>query len=404
MDIFLQELKRQLNAKRLVTYILIASTLAVLWARFIVGGATSGFMQTGCYKGYKGKAAIEIAAKDRNLTAGEMTEDKFQSARDVFINSLKGEDEKDIAINKELLKYAVYADSLVTQQIELKTMRGEAIKGYLNLPKEAGRDFYKNEDLYYRSYIDKNAHNEKEKKLALSMWEKVKKPYTYYSGYGIWSDGIEHTQMFSFVLMIMVSVFAGAIIAKDKENGMDEIMVATVKGRRELTVAKIVIPWIMAFIIYMCGVGLYLIILKNMLPNNALSTSLQIKGTSFLPYVERDLLRMIVIFGTVGILTITSFTTLISSLVKKSSRAIEISIMTILVAFMDIFISMDSTIINIIKILIPGGLVISTAGFYKFPIVTMGGKAFLVYPIVFIVSIIIFLLSTLFTALNYRRR
>jgi hypothetical protein len=405
MDVFFQELKRQLNFKRLITYILIAITLAGLWAWFIVGGATEGFMQSGCYKEYKGRAAIDVAAKDRNVTAGEMTEDKFQSGCDAFLNALRGNDESSVEITKDLLEYAIYADRLVMQEFQLRKMRGESTEGLFNIPKDAGKNFYENEDLYYRYYIDKNAHNESEKTLALSMWDSVKKPYTYYSGFKQWSEGTEHMILFSFVLMIMVGIFAGSMIAKDKENGMDEIIVTTVRGRKSLAAAKIVIPWIMAFIIYLCGVGVYVVLLMILLPNDALNTSIQVLTQSFLPYNQGELLRNIFIFGAIGILTIASFSTWISSIAKKSSIAIQLSTLTILGAFiLAIFIDMDTTIIDVIKILMPGGIVFSNIGAAKFPMITVLGKTFFIPSFSLIVSVIVFLLSAVFTSLNYRRR
>jgi len=379
--------------------------LAGLWAWFIVGGATEGFMQTGCYKDYKGRAAIEVAAKDRNVTAGEMTEDKFQNGCDAFLNALRGNDESNVEMTKDLLEYAIYADRLVMQELRLRKMTGESTENLFNIPKDAGKHFYENEDLYYRNYIDENSHNESEKTLALSMWDNVKKPYTYYSGFTHWDDGIGHMMIFSFVLMIMVGIFAGSMIAKDKENGIDEIITTTMKGRKNLTVAKIIIPWIMAFIIYLCGVGVYVVLLRLLLPNDALNTSIQVLTQSFLPYNQGELLRHIFIFGAVGILTIASFSTWISSIAKKSSRATQFSILTILGAFiLAIFINMDTTIINIIKILIPGGIAFSNFGTIKFPIITVLRKVFFIPSILLIVSGIIFLLSTVFTALNYRRR
>ncbi|AVQ44912.1 ABC transporter permease [Clostridium botulinum] len=408
MDVFFQELKRQLRFKRLLIYVLIAVTLALLWTWFIVGRATEDFMQSGCYKGYKGRDAIEIAAKDRNVTAGKMTEDKFQKGCDIYLKSLKGDDESDVVITKDLLQYAVYTEGLVMQNLRIINMRGESTKGYAHIPKDAGKDFYKKEDLYYLNYIDNNAHNESEKKLAISTWNKVKKPYTYYSGFTQWSEGIEHIVFLSFVFMIMVGVFAGSIIAKDKEDGIDEIIKATRNGRKSLILPKIILPWIIAFIIYLCGVGLYVVLLRKLLPTNALNTSIQVFGTSFLPSTVEDFLKKLFIFAGIGILTIASFSTWISSLAKKSSRAIQVSILTILVSFM-LFTFMDikAPIIDLIKMLLPGAITFSYPQFMElgvFPITTILGKVFWIPSILLVVSGIIFLLSTVFTVLNYRRR
>lgn len=405
MDVFFQELKRQFNTKRLMIYILISILLAGLFTVFIVNGITEDFMQTGCYKNYKGRAAIEVAARDRNVTAGEMTESKFQKACNIYLHSLKGDNESDVVISKRLLQYAVYADRLVMQELSLRNMRGESTKGLGHIHKDAGTHFYEHEDLYYRSYIYKNAHNESEKNLALSMWNNVKKPYVYYSGFNAWDNGITYMQLFSFVLMVMVGIFASSIIAKDKESGMNEIITTTVKGKKKLTIAKIIVPWIFASIIYICGVGFYIVLLRQLLPVSALNTSLQVFSQSILPYNQGELLRILFIFGVVGILTIASFSTFVSSIVKKSSRAIQISTLTILGAFIfSIFINMDGPIIDAIKIIIPGGLIFSYTGSTKFPITTILGKAFWIPSISLIVSIVIFLLSILFTALNYGRQ
>lgn len=408
MDVFIQELKRQFNLKRFSIYALSSIILAILWAWFIVGGATEDFMQKGCYKGYKGKQAIELAAKDRNATAGEMSEDKFQNGCDIFLKSLKGQDEKSIVINKNLLKYAVYADKLVTEEYKLRNITGKSMKNLLNIPEDAGRHFYENENLYYCSYIDKNAHNESEKRVALSMWNNVKKPYIYYSGFEIWNDGIGHIIFFSFVLMIMVGIFAATIIVKDKENGIDEIITSTVKGRRGLTIPKIIIPWIMASLIYIFGVGIYILILRWLLPLNALNTSIQISGENFIACDLGEALKNVFILGWIGILTVASFSTWISSISKKSSIAIEISVFTVLGSILlGLFVNGTSFILNLIDILLPGSILFSYVKFIdleQFPMVTLLGKVFWMPSVCIVISGIIFLFSTAFTVLIYRRR
>lgn len=405
MDVFFQELKRQLNFKRFLTYVLIAIALAALWTWFIIGMYTEDFMQTGCYKGYKGTSAIEVACKDRVGNEGEMTLDKFQSGCDIFLKSLQGRNQDNIVINKELLKYAVYADQLIKQEFRLRNMIGKSMSDILHFSKDAGRNFYKNEDLLYSNHIDKKAVNEIEKTLAFSLLDKVKKPYTYYTGYKQWNDGINHIVFLSFVLMIMLGIFSSCIISNDKENGMDEIIKTTVKGRKSLTIAKISIPLIMASIIYICGVGVYVLLLKYLLPSNALNTSIQISNKSFLPYTEGDLLRNVFIVGWVGILIVSSFSTWVSSISKKSSRSIQFSILIILGSFiLATFITSNSRNIDIIKMLIPGGIGFSYFQAIEFPLITILGKTLWMPSLLFIVSGIIFLFSTSFTTLNYRRR
>ncbi|MBW9159215.1 ABC transporter permease [Clostridium tagluense] len=405
MDVFFQELKRQLNFKRLLTYVLIAIALAGLWTWFIVGGATEDFLQQGVYKEYKGRSAIDAAGKDRVGAEGEMTLDKFQSGCDIFLKSLKGDKDSDVVITKDLLKYTVYADKLINQEFRLRTMTGKSTSDLLHIPKGAGMNFYENEDLFYGNYIDKNALNENEKTLSISLLDKVKKPYTYYTGFNQWNDGISHIAFFLFVLMVMLGVFSSSIISNDKENGMDEIITTTVKGRKSLTIAKISIPLIMASIIYLCGVGLYVLLLKYLLPADALNTSIQVLSRSFLPYTQGDLLRNVFMVGWIGILIVSSFSTWISSISKKSSRAIQFSILTILGSFiLGAFMTSHSRNMDIIKMFIPGGIGFSYFQSIDFPFITILGKTLWMPSILLIASAIIFLLSTIFTTLNYRRR
>lgn len=58
-------------------------------------------------------------------------------------------------------------------------------------------------------------------------------------------------------------------------------------------------------------------LLRKLLPTNALNTSIQVFGTSFLPSTVEDFLKKLFIFGGIGILTIASFSTWISSLAKN---------------------------------------------------------------------------------------
>lgn len=185
---------------------------------------------------------------------------------------------------------------------------------------------------------------------------------------------------------------------------MDEIIKSTSKGRRNLILSKIIIPLIIAFIIYFCGVGIYVLLLKGLLPKNALNTSIQVLNRSFSPYNVLELLKKTFISGAIGILTIASFSTCISSIVKKSSRAIEISVLATIGTFLIfVFVKIDNPIMDIIKIFTPGGIVFSNIGF-EFPFITFMGKVFSVSSIFIVSSVIIFLFSMVFTLLNYIRR
>lgn len=408
MDIFIQELKRQLGLKRVVLYLGTSIILALLWAWFIIGGATDNFMQVSCYGGAKGSASINAAAESRKPTEGTMTIERFQKGRDVFLSCLNGSNESDITITPELLKYTVYSDLLITQEFRLREMMGESMDNLVQLPVDAATAFYENEDLYYTNYIKDNALNDGERELALSSWNKVEKPYTYYSGFKQWDEGICHLVLFSFVLMIMSAVFASSIIAKDKESGLDEIIASSKKGRTTLTLAKVSIPLILASATYILGTGLYVLILNAKLPAGSLSTTLQVAGRGILPYTLKMVLIKIWLLGIAGTISLTAFSTWISSLISKSSRVMAITVSMPLASLITgIMINSNSRALSLFSAVIPGGSVLSYLSFLsldKFPIATVLGKSMWISTLSLISCGVVLLLSLVFTAFNYNRR
>lgn len=407
MDIFVSELKRQMRAKRFIAYILISIVLGELWAWFIIGGRTEGFMMTGCYKGLKGMEAIETAAKDRNVYAGEMTTNNFQRSGEVFLNLVEGkDDESDIVMNDEMLKLAVYADTLIMQDYRLKKMLGDDnLESWFS--RDFGSHFYENEELYYQNLIDIKTKNQAERDLALKIWNRVEKPYTYYGGFEVWRDGVEHIQLFGFVLLIMVGFFSSGIIAKDKECGLDEIISTTSGGRRKLLSAKLFIPVIMGFLIYTVGMGTYIGILKHFLPGNALETSIQVcGGATIFPYSLGDLIGKMILFGTIGVITIAAFTTFVSSKAKKTSLAMSITVLVIIGGFLlPVKGALDNSLLmKIISFIFPGSIVFAGVWFDMVQIVSIFGKAMLSFKFHLFISILIFFISLIMTSWNYVRR
>lgn len=366
--------------------------LAVLWTWFIVGCTTEAGN-----KNIKGIEAINMATNDRIGTTGEMNITNFENAYNALTDALN-DDKTKFDKTSSVLKYWVYIDRLITQNVYNNN------DNYLNVSRNLAKNYYSSQDTYYKNLIKDKANDEKQEKLALSLWSTVKKPYTYFSGFKTWHDGIEHIMLFTFVLMLIISIFAGSIIAKDKENGLYEITATTACFGKSLTLSKIIIPLIIASLIYICGIGFYILLLTNLLPNNALDTSLQITNTSFVPYTLRELLCKMFIYGWIGMLTIASVTTFISSFISKSSKAISISILIILSSFfLNIFINSNDLFFNVIKLLLPGGITF----FYQtldFPIETYFGKATFIPSIWLLISIFILLLSTVLATFNYRRR
>ncbi|MCW6074843.1 ABC transporter permease [Clostridium sporogenes] len=404
MDIFISELKRQMGKRRFIYYLLTSIILGALWSWFIIGGRTEGFMMTDCYKGLKGMKAIKTAAKDRNVYSGKMTLDNFQKSGEVFLKSKDKEGK--IIMNDDLLKLAVYADTLVTQNYKLKKISGGDIYQCEKFPLNFGSHFYENENLCYENLIATKTKNQAEKDLAHKMWNKVEKPYTYYGGYETWRDSADHIQLFTFVLLIIICFFSSGIIAQDKECGLDEIISSTKGGRRKLLFAKLFIPIIMGTFMYVFGMGTYMGILNHYLPANALKTSAQL-STTILPYKLGDVMQKMIVVGLIGTLTFCSFTIFISSKVKKKSIAMSISVLVIVSGFL-LYVGMglnnlNNPILEAIKIVLPGSAVFSFCEF-DIPVASIFGKAFLYFKLSSVISLLVLFISLIIGSWNYVRR
>lgn len=404
MDIFISEIKRQFTIKRLISYIGIVVVLAVLWSWFIVGGATIGFLGKASYPGLSGIEAIEASAKDQNVYSGKMTEGIFELSGRVFLDSIAN-DEDEILINDELLQLVVYVDKLVMQDYYLRTILGKDLVSYEELPDDFGHHFYEGENLYYENLILLNTTNQSEEKLASKMWSNVERPYTYYGGFEIWRDGIEHIQLLGFVLLMMVVFFSSGIIAKDKESGLDEIISTTRGGRKSLLAAKILLPILMGILIYTVGMGLYIAILKYILPTNALETSIQLSMTSVLPYTLGQMMISMIVFGLIGTITVSAFSTFISSKTSKSSIAMMITVLILIGGFI-LAIQMDLNIpvLEWIHLSLPGSLMFSYSKFCSIPIISVLGNAVLIFNLNVLIGVISIFIYLGLTSWQYVRR
>lgn len=404
MDIFISEMKRQFTTKRFVSYIGIVIALAILWSWFIVGGTKIGFLGKDVYKGLTGIEAIQASNKDKNVYSGKMTEDIFVRSGKSFLDSINDEDE--VIMNDELLKLLVYVDTLIMQDYRLRTISGKDLTtSFRELPNDFGHHFYEGENLYYENLIALNTRNQSEEKLASKMWSNVEKPYTYYGGFEIWRDAIEHIQLLGFVLLMMVAFFSSGIIAKDKEDGLDEIISTTKGGRKSLLLAKILIPILMGTLIYTVGMGLYVSILKYMLPTNALKTSIQLITSSVLPYNLGQMMGNMIAFGLIGTITISVFTTFVSSKTSKASTAMMITVLILIVGFiLTIQMDLNNPILEWIHLSLPGSLMFSYSKFYSIPIISVLGKAVLTFKLNVWIGIILIFICLGLTSWKYVRR
>lgn len=404
INIFISEMKRQITTKKLIIYIGTAIVLAILWSWFIIGGTKAGFLGMDSYGGLKGVEAIKASNKERNVYSGVMTEDNFAKSGKVFLDSINDEDE--VIMNDELLKHVIYTDALITQDDRLRKILGkDLINSFQDFPNDFGNRFYEDENLYYENLINRNTTNDIEEKLAYRMWDSVQKPYTYYGGFGVWGESIEHIQLLGFILLIMVAFFSSGIISKDKESELDEIISATKGGRRKLLAAKIAIPIIMGSLIYSIGMGVYIAILRFILPTNALETSMQLITTSILPYNLNDILINMMDFGFIGTITIASFTTFVSSKSSKTSMSMVIVVITLMTSFiLSTTMDLNNSILKWLNLILPGSLIFSYANFTNVPIIRILGKGILTFKLNLFIAIIIFISSLVMASFKYVRR
>lgn len=399
MDLIIAEIKRQMKPKRVLLYVTMSIVIAVIWAIFIINGRSEGKY----YKGMKGLAAINAVVDDRKDYAGKMTTERFDKSCKLYNKSLSEKNE--VVMNNDLLKMLIYSDALSRQQYLIDNIFNRPFVTVEKLPDDCGRRFYETENLYYQKVIKDMAKNEREKALAIEMWDNVEKPYTYHCGYEVWSEGVEHLQVICVILIMFGVFFTSGIIVGDKQCGLDEVVASTRGGRKKLFVSKLIIPMFMGLVIYLSGVGTYISILKYYLPSKALLTSTQLFTVSLLSCNLGQIIRIIVFQGMLVMLMMCVFTVLLSSISKKTSTVISLGMLIIIGSFiLAIIPHINNPFLKGISLILPANQMFFYTNNISFPIVSILGRTFSLVNVNMAVSLVIMLVSYSISATKYIRR
>ena len=359
MLIKLIKLEFQYMLRKRVNIILIISSivLGILTSFFFLQGIMADkILDNGKSEIIKGKKAIELKADYDRVYEGEITIDKLQMAREIYISNYDHVKEKTIHTHKLFESEPLLG---VMEGLRFPLKENMTIVPWItrNPPVEYANQYYSLREKMIQKYTEGIKDNKIAQRI-IEMEERVEKPFSYYENYNNWGDSIEWLTMLMILIMGMVIMVSATSFSETVNNGTKEILSRTIEGNRRFTLARSLSVFIINTLLYIIPIGIYFISVYRALGPMGLRTSLQVY-TPFSPanYTLGSALLLEVVGGYIGVIAIGFLSLLISSISKFSSTAITIAIgIFILYEGIYIFVRPESKIINLVMYLFPAGI------------------------------------------------
>lgn len=351
------ELKYMLKKKINIVLIVLVVVMGFLTSYFFLRGIMADkILNNGEVEIIKGREAIDTKAQYDQVFEGEVTIEKLQKAREVYISNYDLVKEKTIH-TRELFEVAPLLN--VMQGLRFPIKENMTIIPWIdrNPPVEYADQYYFLRECMIQKYVEEISDKKISKKIY-DMEEKIKKPFVYYKNYNNWGDSIEWLTMLIVLIMGMVIIISSTAFSETIGNGTKEIISITVEGERKFPLTRSLSLFIINTLLYIIPICIYLISIYTSLGGKGLQTSIQV-DTPFSPanYTLGTAILLEVVGGYIGIIGFGFLSLLISSASKHSSTAITISIgIYVFYEAIKIFVRPKSKIVNLLIALFPAGV------------------------------------------------
>lgn len=353
MSIFYLELKRVLRTHSTWILLLAAILLAGIMAYFPISYVHYTYVdKNGEQVSVSGIKAIE--AQKGLMVQGKVTPDKIHKAVENYqevtkkYGSIYSDDIPQDIYNEKILPVqyiiyrleSVYADPNTKAPADLSKIS----------PEEAAANFYKN----YTEQIKGRVLDPVSQRKALSMYEKVDKPFKFIYGYGS-SDAGSYLIMLIFLLVIICTFITAPIFSAEYQTGADSILRCTKYGKAKLSVCKVISAILICSITFAICISIFSIIENKVFGWDSLKASLQSVGVICLPAISVGETQMITAAaGMLTLIAVVSFTLFLSARCKNTANSIIISIVFCILPLILSSIS-GSNIMNWIRMILPSG-------------------------------------------------
>ncbi|WP_368490563.1 ABC transporter permease subunit [Clostridium sp. BJN0013] len=353
MSIFYLELKRVLRTRSTWILLLAAILLTGIMAYFPISYVHYTYVnKNGKQVSISGIKAIE--AQKGLMVQGKITPDKIHKAVENYqevtkkYGSIYSDNIPQDIYNEKILPVqyiiyrleSVYADPNTKAPADLSKIS----------PEEAAANFYKK----YTEQIKGRVLDPVSQKKALSMYEKVDKPFKFIYGYGS-SDAGSYLIMLIFLLVIICTFITAPIFSAEYQTGADSILRCTKYGKAKLSVYKVISAILICSITFAICISVFSIIENRVFGWDSLRTSLQSIGDIYLPAVSVGETEIITAgAGMLTLIAVVSFTLFLSARCKNTANSIIISIVFCILPHILSSIS-GSNIMNWIRMILPSG-------------------------------------------------
>lgn len=198
----------------------------------------------------------------------------------------------------------------------------------MNLSDEQIESYYENRPNAIAKYFEQPhfKYTEEEVEVIVKRAEKVKTPFYYEYSRG-WSElDVKYSATF-YIFLIFIAFILCDLLAKDNENGIEQIALSTRDSRKSLYIRKLHAAEIFSSIAYLCYVGLLLIYSSIVFSLHGANTSIQFFDmVSVFSLTTWQAVFIEFVVGYFSAIVITHLVLFFSALLKRGKAALFICV------------------------------------------------------------------------------
>ena len=332
MKLLKLELKRVIKTR--LTWILLLCSLFLTFFMAYMPTTFHGTAytdETGKTVKIKGLDYIKYKKEVQKNTAGTVTPEKLRQALEAFQDCLNEYDATTIyslpedIYNERILPYVPLMRCMMDAYADPNTGMAANITDI-----DSGQI-----DNFYQACLDRIASLMKMEQKnhpaaqnhAITMYDKVEKPFTLYPGYT--TEAMDYQTLFIFLIVLFSVVITAPIFSSDYQSGADDIIRCTKNGRLRLGITKTVSAFIICMSSFaLCNI-LYIVVSNSLFGWECTKISMQMlySVVSLPSFNLGEMQFFIIVASLISMLATISLTLFISSKFKTNFASLSMGIL-----------------------------------------------------------------------------
>ena len=300
------ELKRVFMTRSTLILLFAALLLSFLMAWLPTTFSSNSYTDThGNTVKLTGLASIEYEKKLQAGIAGTVTPQKVRQAVEQYQSCLKKygvENSYDLpegVYQAEILPYAPLLHGVKEAFADPDTGIAPSVMEINPQDLEHYYDVLENRIISLMKMEQKN--NPEAQQKAVSMFDKVTKPYQLYPGYS--TDAMDYQIILAFLIALFATVIAAPVFTSDYQTGADDILRCTKYGKAKFAITKIISALLICGITYSLCMMIYIIVSNSLFGWECTKNSMQMLY-SIVNLPDMNLLKLQCFVALSGLLSI----------------------------------------------------------------------------------------------------